>query len=63
MIALAIQRGSYVYVYDEKNHQLFSHFGELAGYTGSTVSVRRGNYVYVYDEKHHQIAARFAPQK
>lgn len=39
-IATAIQRGSRVYVYDERKHELFSKNGELHGYTGSSVSIK-----------------------
>ena len=46
MIGTAVQRGNYVYVYDEKNRQLYSQYGELYGFTGSTVSIKRNNYVY-----------------
>ena len=59
MITTAVQRGSYVYVYGEKNRQLFSKQGGLTGFTGSAVSVKRGNYVYVYDEKGRQIGSHY----
>ena len=59
MIGTAIQRGNYVYVYDEKNHQLYSQYGELYGFTGSTVSIKRNNYVYTYDEKGHQTGSHY----
>lgn len=54
-ISSAIQKGTYVYVYDERGHntcQIQAGSGPpdgLVGYTGSTVSVRRGNNVYTYD--------------
>ncbi len=55
MIGTAVQRGSTVYVYDEKGHQLTcvscGSGGQLMGYTGSSFSVKRGSTVYVYDEK------------
>lgn len=60
MISVAIQRGNYVYVYDEKNHQIASQYGELCGYTGSTFSVKRNNYIYTYDEKNHQISSKYS---
>jgi hypothetical protein len=62
-IGSAVQRGGYVYVYDEKGSQLAAipagsgPKDGLQGYTGTSVSVRRGNYVYVYDEKGSQTAA------
>ncbi len=51
MIGTAVQRGNYVYVYDERGSQLCTISGELHGFTGSTVSVKRGNYIYVCDER------------
>ncbi len=57
MIGTAVQRGNYVYVYDEKNRQICAQSGTLHGYTSTSFSVRRGNYVYTYDEKNHQISA------
>jgi hypothetical protein len=54
-IGSALQKGSYVYAYDEKGHQLFSvHADQLLGFTGSTVTVKKGSYAYTYDEKGHQ---------
>lgn len=61
-IGSAVQRGDWVYVYDEKGSQLFTKSaggGEkdgLMGYTGSTVSIRRGDWVYVYDAKGSQVS-------
>lgn len=60
MISVAIQRGSYIYVYDEKNRQLYSKYGELAGFTSSSVSIRRGNYIYTYDIKGNQISSHYS---
>ena len=57
MISVAVQRGTYVHVYDEKNRQICSQNGELVGFTSSTFSVKRGTYVYTYDEKGHQISS------
>lgn len=61
-IATAVQRGSSVYVYDEKGRQLFSKSaggpkGGLQGYTASTVSIRQGSSIYVYDEQGRQISS------
>ena len=59
-IGTAVQRGSSVYVYDDKNRQVASipagsgKTDGLVGFTGSTVSVRRGGTVYLYDEKGRQ---------
>lgn len=51
MIGSALQKGSTVYVYDEKGSILYSKSGDLAGYTGSTVSIRVKNTLYTYDER------------
>ena len=40
-IGSAVQKGAWVYVYDEKGHQLTSISGELMGYTGSSFSVKK----------------------
>ena len=58
MIALAKQEGSRVVVYDEKGHRMFSISGELAGFTGSTVSIKEGSRIVVYDEKGHRQFSR-----
>lgn len=56
-IASAVQRGSFVYVYNERGATLTTlpagnkQGDGLHGFTSTTVSVRRGNSVYVYDEK------------
>ena len=61
-IGSAVQRGGYVYVYDEKGRQLAmvpagsGADDGLKGYTGATVSVRRGAYVYTYDERGQQMS-------
>lgn len=59
-IANAIQKGSFVYIYDEKGRQLAcvgagSQKGDgLTGYTSSTVNIRKGSFIYSYDEKGRQ---------
>lgn len=58
MISVAIQKGSYVYVYNEKNVQLFTRPGDLYGFTSSTVAIRRDKYIYVFNEKGLQISVR-----
>ena len=50
-IGMAQQKGDYVYVYDEKNRQIWNQLGQLHGYTSSTVTIRRGDYLYTYNEK------------
>lgn len=59
-IGNAVQRGTTVYVYDEKNHQIFTvpagngPKDGLKGYTSGTVNVQRGTTIYTYDIKGHQ---------
>jgi hypothetical protein len=65
-IANAIQRGSTVYVYNEKNQQIFVtsagyESGDgLKGYTGASVNIQRGSTIYTYDEKGRQTSVRSA---
>jgi hypothetical protein len=62
-IGNAVQRGDWVYIYDEKGRQIGSvsagSRGEdgLKGYTSSTVNVRRGDWIHTYDEKGRQISS------
>ena len=59
-IANAVQRGSTVYVYNEKNQQIFTQPAGsgpndgLKGYTGSSVNIQRGSTIYTYNEKGQQ---------
>jgi hypothetical protein len=53
-ISTAVQRGSWVYVYNEHGSQITTLSGQLYGFTGSTVSIRRDNWIYVFDEHGHQ---------
>ena len=54
-IATAVQRGHFVYLYDEKNRQttiIPASSGPnegLTGYTAASVSIRRGAFVHIYD--------------
>mgnify|MGYP000940347020 CR=1 FL=1 len=50
-ISTAIQKGTHVYVYDERNSLLFNRQGELMGYTSGSVTLRSASSVYTYDEK------------
>jgi len=52
-IALAVQRGSMVYAYNDKSSIIFTiGAGDgLVGYTNRSVNIRRGNMVYTYNEK------------
>ena len=62
-IGSAVQRGSFVYVYDEKGRQMTAvpagngPEDGLKGYTGAMVSVRRGAFVFTYDERGRQTSA------
>lgn len=56
-ITLAVEKGKTVYVYNERNSQLYSKSGELVGYTSSTVSVKQGSTVYTYNERGSQISS------
>lgn len=53
MIGSAQQKGSTVYVYDEKGLVLFSKSGELQGFTGATVVIRIGSTLYTYNDRGH----------
>lgn len=62
----AVQRGHTVYVYNEKNQQIFTKFAGLGpndglkGYTGSSVNIQLGRTIYTYNEKGQQTATTFA---
>ncbi len=64
-ITNAVERGRWIYVYDEKGRQLFTRpVGSgpqdgLKGYTASSVNIRQGNWIITYDEKGRQ--ARTTP--
>ncbi len=65
-IGNTVEKGSLVYVYDEKGRQLFtkskgSQPGDgLKGYTGSTVNIKHGSLIYTYDEKGRQVSTTSA---
>lgn len=65
-IGNAVQRGSVVYVYDEKGRHLTTLSAGvgpqdgLTGYTGASVSIRRGTIIYTYDERGRQISTTSA---
>ncbi len=57
-IGSVIQKGSMVFVYDEKGRVLctipagnIDKGDGLTGYTSGTLSIRKGNMVMTYDEK------------
>lgn len=58
MISVAVQKGSSVYVYNEKNNQIFVLGGTLVGYTSSSVSIKKLGLsaIYTYDDKGRQIS-------
>ena len=65
-IGNAVQRGSFVYIYNEKGQQLAtvpagsSSDDGLTGYTSTTVNIRRGFAIYSYDERGRQTSMTFA---
>lgn len=54
-IARVIQRGQLAEAYDERNMKLFAVFGEIIGYTSSSLTVREGNMLRTYNERGFQI--------
>jgi hypothetical protein len=62
-IGNAVQRGGWVYIYDDKGRQTASvstgsgKGDGLTGYTSTTVNIRRGSWIYTYDEKGHQVSS------
>ena len=66
-IGNAVQKGAFVYVYDEKGRQLFSQSAGnaskgdgLKGYTSTTVNIQRGAFIYTYNDKGRQISSTSA---
>ena len=65
-IGSAIERGSFIFVYDERGTTLFSKAkgsgpkDGLLGFTGSTVTARYGSIIYTYDEKGMTLYAKAA---
>ena len=51
MISYAVEKGDNVYVYNEKNVNIFIKSGKLNGYTSTSVSIKRGNSIYVFNDK------------
>ena len=49
-IGKAVQNGKQVYVYNDKELRIGLYFGELHGFTSSTVGIRRGDRIYTYNE-------------
>jgi len=65
-IGNAVQKGSLVYVYDEKGKQLYNKAAGsgpkdgLMGYTSGTVNIRHGSLILTYDEKGKQTGSTSA---
>lgn len=59
-IGTAVQRGPWVYIYDEGGRQTGSVSGDLKGYTSSTVSVQHGSWIYTYDQRGSQLSSTSA---
>lgn len=43
MISVAVQNGSFVNVYNERNCLILSRPGTLVGYTSNTISIKNSN--------------------
>ncbi len=62
-IGNAVEKGAFVFVYDEKGHQLFTQpkgtapGDGLKGYTGGTVNIQRGSFIFTYNDKGRQVSA------
>jgi hypothetical protein len=63
-IANAIQKGSSVFIYDEKGRQTGSVAVKdgLYGFTSASVSIRSGSTIFMYDEKGRQTGSVAAPR-
>ncbi|WP_083819178.1 hypothetical protein [Komagataeibacter oboediens] len=65
-IGNAVQKGSWVHIYNERGHQTATvgagngKGDGLTGYTSSTVNVKKGSWIHTYDEKGRQIGTTSA---
>jgi hypothetical protein len=65
-IGSAIERGSFIFAYDEHGRTLFSKArgsgakDGLLGFTSSTVTVRFGSIIYTYGERGETVFAKAA---
>jgi hypothetical protein len=65
-IGSAIERDSFIFVFNEHGQTLFSKVrgngpnDGLLGFTGSTVTVRFGSVIYTYDQRGTTIYAKAA---
>ena len=66
MIGSVIERGSFIFAYDQHGRTLFSKArgsgpeDGLLGFSSSTVTVRYGSIIYTYDERGMTIYAKAA---
>ena len=59
MIAMAIQKGRYIEIYDESGRHscdVYVGDGVMQGYTSSRVNVKKGAYIESYDERGNHIS-------
>jgi hypothetical protein len=63
-IGNAVQRGSYVCIYDERGQEIASVSAGgsgpkdgLKGYTSSTVNVQQGSFIITYNERGAEISS------
>ena len=65
-IGNAVERGHFIYVYDENGRQIRSLFAGngmddgLKSFTSTTVNIKRGGFVYSYDAEGRQLSATLA---
>jgi len=65
-IGNALQKGSWVHVYDDRGRQIATigagtgKGDGLTGYTSSTVNIKKGSWIHTYDEKGRQISTTSA---
>jgi hypothetical protein len=57
-IGMAMEKGSAVVAYNEKNRELFRKNGKLHGYTAAGVTVINGNSLITYDDKGRETSRR-----
>ena len=59
-ISTAVTRGSLVYVYNRKGHQIatigLGAKDSLIGFTSASVSIKRSSLIFVYNSKGQQIS-------
>jgi hypothetical protein len=50
-VGSALQLRDAVYVYNDRGVRIGMYYGDLHGFTSSTVSIRRGDRIYTYTER------------